>query len=57
MSAVVKTTVLLADINDFGAMNGVYAQFFQEPFPARACFAVAALPRGAKVEIEVIAVK
>ncbi len=57
MSAVVKTTVLLADIDDFGAMNGVYAQFFQEPFPARACFAVAALPRGAKVEIEVIAVK
>ena len=56
MSAVVKTTVLLADINDFAAMNGVYAQFFKEPFPARACFAVAALPKGAKVEIEVVAV-
>lgn len=56
MSAVVKTTVLLADINDFAAMNGVYAQFFEEPYPARACFAVAALPKGAKVEIEVVAV-
>ena len=56
MSAVVKTTVLLADINDFAAMNGVYAQFFEEPYPSRACFAVAALPKGAKVEIEVVAV-
>lgn len=56
MSDVVKTTVLLADINDFAAMNEEYAAFFTEPYPARACFAVAALPKNAKVEIEVVAV-
>ena len=55
MSAVVKTTVLLADIGEFAAMNEVYAEFFSEPFPARAAFQVAALPKGAKVEIEAIA--
>ena len=54
---VVKTTVLLSDIDEFGAMNKVYAEFFTEPFPARAAFQVAALPQGAKVEIEVVAVK
>ena len=54
---VVKSTVLLADIADFGAMNGVYAGFFAEPFPARVCYQVAALPMGAKVEVEVIAVQ
>ena len=54
---VVKTTVLLADIADFKAMNGVYAEHFSEPFPARVCFQVAALPLGAKVEIETVAVK
>ena len=56
MDNVVKTTVLLADIADFAAMNGVYAEFFSAPFPARAAFQVAALPKAAKVEIEVVAV-
>ena len=56
MSHVVKTTVLLADIADFTAMNEVYAEFFTEPYPARAAFQAAALPKGAKVEIEAIAV-
>ena len=56
MNHVVKTTVLLADIGDFSAMNEVYAQFFTEPYPARAAFQVAALPKGAGVEIEAVAV-
>ena len=56
MDNVVKTTVLLADIADFAAMNGVYAEFFSAPFPARAAFQAAALPKAAKVEIEVVAV-
>ena len=56
MGSVVKTTVLLADIADFAAMNEVYAEFFEAPFPARAAFQVAALPKAAKVEIEVVAV-
>lgn len=56
MSAVVKTTVLLSDIADFGAMNEVYSEFFEAPYPARAAFQVAALPKAAKVEIEVVAV-
>lgn len=55
MSRVVKTTVLLADIKDFNAMNGVYETFFEVPYPARSAFQVAALPKGARVEIEVIA--
>lgn len=54
---VVKTTVLLNNIADFKAMNGVYAEFFTEDKPARACFQVAALPMGVKVEIEAVAVK
>ena len=54
---VVKTTVLLADMNDFAAMNEVYAEYFTAPYPARAAFQVAALPRGARVEIEAIATK
>lgn len=57
MSNVVKTTVLLADIADFSAMNEVYAEFFKVPFPARAAFQVACLPKNALVEIECIAVK
>ena len=57
MQDVVKTTVLLADIADFAAMNSVYAEFFTEPYPARAAFQAAAIPKGAKVEIECIAVK
>ena len=55
---VVKTTVLLADIADFGAVNEVYARYFTgEVLPARAAFAVAALPLGAGVEIEAVAVR
>ena len=54
---VVKTTVLLADIADFKVMNGVYAEHFSQPFPARVCYQVAALPLGAKVEIDAVAVK
>ncbi|MBP5515281.1 MAG: RidA family protein [Bacteroidaceae bacterium] len=57
MSDVVKTTVLLADIADFAAMNSVYSEFFSEPFPARSAFAVRDVPKGALVEIECIAVK
>lgn len=57
LSNVVKTTVLLADIADFTAMNEVYASFFSEPFPARSAFAVRDLPKGALVEIEMIAAK
>lgn len=56
MSAVVKTTVLLADIADFAAMNAVYGEFFSAPYPARAAFQVACLPRNARVEIEAVAV-
>jgi 2-iminobutanoate/2-iminopropanoate deaminase len=53
---VARTTVLLADMADFRAVNQVYARFFTEPFPARAAFAVAGLPLGALVEIEATAV-
>ncbi len=56
MSDVVKTTVLLKDIADFAAMNKIYAEFFTEPYPARAAFQVAAIPKGALVEIEAVAV-
>ena len=55
MSAVVKTTVFMKDLAGFGDMNGVYAEFFNEPYPARAAFQVAALPKDALVEIEVVA--
>ena len=57
LSHVVKTTVFLADMGDFGAMNEVYAQFFTSPFPARSAVAVKTLPKGAMVEIECIAAK
>lgn len=53
---VVKTTCFLADIGDFAAFNAVYARFMPDPPPARSTFAVAALPKGARVEIEAIAV-
>lgn len=53
---VVKTTVYLADINDFTKMNEVYAKYFKAPFPARSTVQVARLPRDAKVEIEAVAV-
>lgn len=56
MKNVAKVTVLLADINDFAAVNEVYKDFFEAPFPARSAFAVAALPKGGKIEIEAIAV-
>lgn len=54
---VVKTTVLLDDIANFAAANAVYAEFFTGDKPARACFQVAALPMGVKIEIEAIAVR
>lgn len=54
---VVKTTVFLADMGDFAAMNEVYAQFFSAPYPARSAVAVKTLPKGALVEIECIAVR
>ena len=54
---VAKTTVLLADIADFAAMNAVYAEFFPNEKPARICYQVAALPMGARVEIDAIAIK
>lgn len=54
---VVKTTVFLSDMGDFAAMNEVYAEFFSAPFPARSAVAVKALPKGALVEIECIAVR
>ena len=55
MSDVVKTTVFMADMNDFAEMNAVYAEFFAEPYPARSAVAVKTLPKGALVEIEVVA--
>ena len=57
LSDAVKVTVLLDDIADFAAMNGVYAQFFTENMPARVCYEVAKLPMGAKVEIDAILAK
>ncbi|MFR1986703.1 MAG: RidA family protein [Prevotellamassilia sp.] len=57
LANVVKTTVFLADMADFAEMNEVYAQFFTAPFPARSAVAVKTLPKGARVEIECIAVK
>ena len=55
MGNVVKTTVFMADMNDFADMNAVYAEFFIEPYPARSAVAVKTLPKGALVEIEVVA--
>lgn len=52
---VLKTTVFLRDINDFARMNAIYAEFFKEDCPARSAFQVAALPKGAAVEIEAVA--
>ena len=54
---IVKTTVLLADMNDFSKVNEEYARYFNGIFPARSCFEVAKLPKNAKVEIECIAIK
>ncbi|RQU47866.1 RidA family protein [Burkholderia cenocepacia] len=50
----VKTTVLLTDLGEFAAVNDVYSQFFTEPFPARACYQVVALPKGVRVEVEAV---
>lgn len=55
LNDVIKTTIFLENIADFAAVNAVYQEFFEEPYPARSCFAVSALPKGAKVEVEVIA--
>ena len=54
---VVKTTVFLADINDFAAINAIYAEYFTDEAPARSCVQVAALPKGALFEVEAIAVR
>ena len=55
MARVVKTTVFLADMGDFASVNQVYSSYFAEPFPARSCVQVAALPLGVRVEIEAVA--
>ena len=55
MSKVVKTTVFIKNMNDFAAINAVYAKFFTEPFPARSCVEVARLPKDVLLECEVIA--
>lgn len=55
MSKVVKTTVFIKNMNDFGVINGIYAQYFTEPFPARSCVEVARLPKDVLLECEVIA--
>ena len=57
LANVVKTTVFMADMNDFAAMNEVYATFFSEPYPARSAVAVKTLPKGVLVEVECIAAK
>ncbi|XP_070798203.1 2-iminobutanoate/2-iminopropanoate deaminase [Pituophis catenifer annectens] len=56
LSSVVKTTVLMTDMKDFSDINEVYKQFFKSNFPARAAYQVVALPKGARVEIEAIAI-
>ena len=55
MRDVVKTTIYLADMGDFAAVNAIYARHFEEPYPARSTVAVASLPRGGRIEIDVIA--
>lgn len=57
LADVVKTTCFLADISDFATFNGVYARYWPDPPPARSTFGVAALPRGARVEIEAVAAR
>jgi 2-iminobutanoate/2-iminopropanoate deaminase len=57
MSDVVKTTIFLTDIADFAAVNEVYAEYFEPPYPARSTVQVAALPKGVKVEIEALAIR
>ena len=55
MNRVLKTTIFLADLGDFETVNGVYAEYFQEPYPARSTVEVSKLPRGARLEIDAIA--
>lgn len=55
LNNVVKVLVLLSDINDFAAVNAIYGEYFNEPYPARSAFQVVALPLGGQIEIEVIA--
>ena len=57
MSQVVKTTVFIKEMNDFGKINEIYAKFFKEPYPSRSCVEVARLPKDVLIEIEAIAVK
>ena len=57
LSHVIKTTVFLSDMADFAAMNEVYAEFFNEPYPARSAIAVKTLPKNALVEVECIAAR
>lgn len=57
LSDVVKTTVFITDINDFAAVNEVYASYFAEPYPTRSCVAIKDLPKGVKLEIECICCK
>ena len=57
LDKVVKTTVFITDMAQFGAINAVYSEFFTEPYPARSCVQVAALPKGVSIEIEAIAIK
>ncbi|MBR3962542.1 MAG: RidA family protein [Oscillospiraceae bacterium] len=54
---VIKTTVFITDMAQFGAINAVYSEFFSEPYPARSCVQVAALPKGVSIEIEAVAIK
>jgi 2-iminobutanoate/2-iminopropanoate deaminase len=56
LNHVVKTTIFLADLNDFEAVNKVYAEYFQEPYPARSTVQAARLPKGARLEIDAIAI-
>ena len=57
LDKVLKVTVFLTDMNDFAAVNEIYADFFSQPYPARSCFAVKTLPLGAKVEIDAVAAR
>ena len=57
LNSVLKTTVFISDIKNFGEINSIYSQYFTENYPARSCFEVSALPKGALLEIEAVAVK
>lgn len=57
MSDIVKTSVFIKDMNDFGKINEIYATFFEEPYPARSCVEVARLPKDVLIEVEIIAAR